>query len=61
MTRVLNEPEAEQFALMLLSGAPIRDVVGYFLDENSPEEVTRCRAAETLQRNGLFSLEFKLR
>ena len=39
MTRVLNEPEAEQFALMLLSGAPIRDVVGYFLDENSPEEV----------------------
>jgi len=39
MTRVLNEPEAEQFALMLLSGAPIRDAVGYFLDENSPEEV----------------------
>ena len=39
MTRVLNEPEADQFALMLLSGAPIPDAVGYFLDENSPEEV----------------------
>ena len=46
MTRVLNEPEAEQFALMLLSGAPIRDSVGYFLDENSPEEVV-LDAAET--------------
>ena len=39
MIRTLNQPEADQFALMMLSGAPIGDAVRYFLDDNAPEEV----------------------
>jgi hypothetical protein len=46
MTRALNEAEADQFALMLLSGAPIGDSVRYFLDINTPDEVI-MDAAET--------------
>jgi|TARA_R100000315_G_C5229652_1_gene140600 hypothetical protein len=46
MTRALNEAEADQFALMLLSGAPIGDSVRYFLDANTPDEVI-MDAAET--------------
>ena len=38
MARTLNEAEADQLALMLLSGAPVREAVGYFLDDNIPEE-----------------------
>ena len=44
--RILNEPEADQFALMLLSGAPIGDAVRYFLDENTPEEVVMDAAGQ---------------
>jgi hypothetical protein len=35
--RPLTTTEADQFALMLLSGAPVSDAVRYFLDPLSPE------------------------
>jgi|TARA_R110002012_G_C11630079_1_gene609741 hypothetical protein len=36
--RALTEVEADQFSLMLLSGAPVSDAVRYFLDAMTPEE-----------------------
>ena len=37
--RPLTPTEAEQFALMLLSGAPVSDAVRYFLDPLAPEDL----------------------
>jgi hypothetical protein len=37
--RKLSQAEADQFALILLSGAPLTDAVGYFLPLDSPEEI----------------------
>ena len=37
--RKLSQAEADQFALILLSGAPLSDAVGYFLPLDSPEEI----------------------
>ena len=37
--RKLSQGEADQFALILLSGAPLSDAVGYFLPLDSPEEI----------------------
>jgi len=39
MTRKLTKTEAEQFAQMVLSGAPVGEVVRYFWDEEMPDEV----------------------
>ena len=39
MARTLSKREAEQFASMVLSGAPVAEVVRYFWDEEIPEEV----------------------
>jgi hypothetical protein len=43
--RPLVEAEADQFALMLLAGAPVTDAVRYFLDPLTPEELL-AEAAE---------------
>ena len=37
--RPLTPTEAEQFAMMLLSGAPVSDAVRYFLDPMAPEDL----------------------
>ena len=37
--RPLTSPEADQFALMLLSGAPVTDGIRYFLDPLTPDEL----------------------
>jgi len=43
--RPLAAAEADQFALMLLAGAPVTDAVRYFLDPLTPEELL-AEAAE---------------
>jgi hypothetical protein len=37
--RPLSAAEADQFALMLLSGAPVSDAIQYFCDPLTPEEL----------------------
>lgn len=43
--RSLTQTEADQFALMLLSGAPVGDAICYFLDPLTPDEL-RIEAAD---------------
>ena len=46
----LSTTEAEQFAQMILSGAPVREAVEYFFPEVMPEEVlVACEAAWPVQ------------
>jgi hypothetical protein len=41
--RTLTQQEAEQFVMMVLSGAPVSEVVRYFWDEPlSDEELLVC-------------------
>ena len=48
--RRLTKAEAEQFAQMVLSGAPVAEVVRYFWEEEMPEEVlAACEEAWPLQ------------
>ena len=42
--RKLSQGEADQFALILLSGAPLTDAVGYFLPVASPPEFIETAA-----------------
>jgi len=42
--RKLTPVEADQFALMLLSGAPLSDAVGYFLPLTSPPDFAELAA-----------------
>lgn len=44
--RKLSPAEAEQFALILLSGAPLSDALSYFLPVGSPPEFMESAAAD---------------